>query len=40
MRFWGYMSLKIRVEPSLGIDFGFEIGLEISRRKERREGDR
>lgn len=34
------MSLKIRMEPILGINFGFQTGLEISRRKERREGDR
>ena len=33
MRFWGFLSLKIRVGPSLGIDFGFETGLRINRRK-------
>lgn len=32
--------MKIRVRPSLRIDFGFEIGLEINRWKKRREGDR
>lgn len=32
--------MKIRVGPCLAIDFGFEIGLELNRRKERREADR